>query len=96
VEGGVAWRTADLVGLRAFWSLRLDEIPPERSTISRRGAQSMWETHRAVFTWSLRALATADLVKGKTSDAIVQMAAHNANLIHHERGWVMRTVELTR
>ena len=44
----------------------LDEATPEHSTISRTRRLIDLETHRAVFTWILQVLATADLVKGKT------------------------------
>ena len=46
--------------------LGLDEVPPEHSTISRTRRRIDLETHRAVFTWILQILATADLIKGKT------------------------------
>src|SRR5512146_571870 len=65
-ERGIAWRTADSLALRGFLDLGLDEIPPEHSTISRTRRLIDLETHRAVFTWILQVLATADLVKGKT------------------------------
>src|SRR5512134_751111 len=65
-ERGIAWRTADSLALRGFLSLGLDEVPPEHSTISRTRRLIDLETHRAVFTWILQILATADLVKGKT------------------------------
>jgi transposase len=65
-ERGIAWRTADSLALRGFLGLGLDEIPPEHSTISRTRRLIDLETHRAVFTWILQILATADLVKGKT------------------------------
>src|SRR6266851_1175059 len=45
---------------------RLDEATPDHSTISRTRRLIDLETHRAVFTWILQVLATADLVKGKT------------------------------
>ena len=54
------WRCA------AFSRLGLDEATPEHSTISRTRRLIDLETHRAVFTWILQVLATADLVKGKT------------------------------
>ena len=44
----------------------LDEATPEHSTISRTRRLIDLETHRAVFTWILQVLATADLVQGKT------------------------------
>lgn len=65
-ERGIAWRTADSLALRGFLGLGLDEVPAEHSTISRTRRLIDLETHRAVFTWILQILATADLVKGKT------------------------------
>ena len=65
-ERGIAWRTADSLALRGFLGLGLDEVSPEHSTISRTRRLIDLETHRAVFTWILQILATADLVKGKT------------------------------
>ena len=65
-ERGIAWRTADSLALRGFLGLSLDEPPPEHSTISRTRRLIDLETHRAVFTWILQVLATADLVQGKT------------------------------
>ena len=65
-ERGIAWRTADSLALRGFLGLGLDEATPEHSTISRTRRLIDLETHRAVFTWVLQGLATADLVKGKT------------------------------
>jgi transposase len=65
-ERGIAWRTGDSLALRGFLGLGLDEVAPEHSTISRTRRLIDLETHRAVFTWILQVLATADLVKGKT------------------------------
>jgi transposase len=65
-ERGIAWRTADSLALRGFLGFGLAERPPEHSTISRTRRLIDVETHRAVFTWILQVLATADLVKGKT------------------------------
>jgi transposase len=65
-ERGIAWRTADSLALRGFLGLGLNEATPEHSTISRTRRLIDLETHRAVFTWILQVLATADLVKGKT------------------------------
>ena len=62
----LAWRPADSLALRGFLGLGLEEIPPEHSTISRTRRLIDLETHRAVFTWILQVLATADLIKGKT------------------------------
>ena len=65
-ERGIAWRTADSLALRGFLGLGLDEVPPEHSTISRTRRLIAVETHRAVFTWIVQVLATAQLGKGKT------------------------------
>jgi transposase len=65
-ERGIAWRTADSLALRGFLGLGLDEGPPEHSTISRTRRLIDLEAHRAVFTWILQVLATADLIKGRT------------------------------
>ena len=65
-ERGIAWRTADSLALRGFLGLGLEETPPEHSTISRTRRLIDLETHRAVFTWILQLLATAELVKGTT------------------------------
>jgi transposase len=65
-ERGIAWRTADSLALRGFLGLGLEEATPEHSTISRTRRLIDLETHRAVFTWILQVVATADLIKGKT------------------------------
>jgi transposase len=65
-ERGIAWRTADSLALRGFLGLGLEEMPPEHSTISRTRRLIDLEAHRAVFTWILQVLATADLIKGQT------------------------------
>ena len=46
--------------------LDLYETPPEHSTILRTRRLIDMKTHRAVFTWILPVLATADLIRGKT------------------------------
>jgi transposase len=67
---------------RPAWvlSLGLEEIPPEHSTISRTRRLIDVETHRAVFTWILQVLATANLVKGKTIGIDVTTLEANAGL----------------
>lgn len=65
-ERGIAWRTADSLALRGFLGLGLEEAPPEHSTISRTRRLIDLETHRAVFTWILQVLTTANLIKGQT------------------------------
>ena len=59
-ERGIAWRTTDSLAPRGFLGVGLDETPPEHSTISRTRRLIDLETHRAVFTWILQVLATAD------------------------------------
>jgi transposase len=65
-ERGIAWRAADSLALRDFLGVGLDQAPPDHSTISRTRRLIDLETHRAVFTWVLQCLSTANLVKGKT------------------------------
>ena len=65
-ERGIAWRAADSCALRDFIGVGLELAPPDHSTISRTRRLIDLETHRAIFTWVLQCLATADLVKGKT------------------------------
>ena len=65
-ERGIAWRAADSLALRDFLGVGLEMAPPDHSTISRTRRLIDLETHRAIFTWVLQYLATADLVKGKT------------------------------
>jgi transposase len=65
-ERAIAWRAADSFALRRYLDLELVEAPPDHSTISRTRRLIDVETHREVFTWILRQLAEAGLVKGKT------------------------------
>jgi transposase len=65
-ERAIAWRTGDSFSLRQFLDLELPEAPPDHSTISRTRRLIDLETHREVFTWMLKQLAEAGLVKGKT------------------------------
>jgi transposase len=65
-ERGIAWRTADSLGLRQFLGIGLDEDTPNHSTISRTRRLIDVETHRKVFVWVLGALADRGLLKGKT------------------------------
>jgi transposase len=65
-ERAIAWRAADSFALREFLRLGLPEAPPDHSTISRTRRPIDLETHQAVFTWMLKRLADAGLVKGKT------------------------------
>jgi len=65
-ERGIAWRTADSLGLRKFLGSGLDEQTPDHSTISRTRRLMDVETHRKVFFWILEVLRDRGLVKGKT------------------------------
>jgi transposase len=65
-ERGIAWRTADSLGLRRFLGIGLDEQTPDHSTISRTRRLIDVETHRKVFLWILELLRDQGLVKGKT------------------------------
>ena len=88
-ERGIAWRTADSLALRGFLGLGLEEPPPEHSTISRTRRLIDLETHRAVFTWILQVLATADLVKGTTIGIDATTLEANAalrSIVRHDSG----------
>ena len=65
-ERGIAWRTADSLGLRQYLGFGLDEKTPDHSTISRTRRLIDVETHRKVFLWVLGVLADRGLLKGKT------------------------------
>jgi transposase len=65
-ERGIAWRCADSLSLRSFLGIALDQGTPDHSTISRTRRLIDLETHQRVFTWILKVLAAADLIKGKT------------------------------
>src|SRR5882724_7981240 len=65
-ERGIAWRTADSLGLRQFLQIGLDESTPDHSTISRTRRLMDVETHRKIFFWILERLRDQGLVKGKT------------------------------
>ena len=65
-ERGIAWRTADSLGLRDFLGLTLTDAPPDHSTLSRTRRLIDVETHQEVFTWVLRRVGEAGLLKGKT------------------------------
>ena len=64
-ERGIAWRAEDSLSLRGFLGIGLTETPPDHSTISRTRRLIDLETHRQVFTWVLKVLADAGLLKGK-------------------------------
>jgi hypothetical protein len=61
-----AGRAADLLGIRAFLRIALDEIAPDHSTISRTRRLIDVETHRLVFVWLLEILAEQGLLRGRT------------------------------
>jgi transposase len=65
-ERGIAWRTADSLGLRQYLGFGLDEKTPDHSTISRTRRLIDVETHHKVFLWVLGVLADRGLLKGKT------------------------------
>jgi transposase len=65
-ERGIAWRTADSIGLRAFLKLGLADAVPNHSNLSRTRHRIDLETHQQVFDWVLAMLAKEGLLKGKT------------------------------
>jgi len=65
-ERGMAWRAQDSLALRRLLGLRLNDCPPDHSTISRTRRLIDLETHREVSTWALRLVAEKRLLKGQT------------------------------
>ncbi len=65
-ERGIAWRAADSLSLRRFIGIDLGKVAPDHSTISRTRRLISSETHREVFTWVLKVVAEAGLLRGKT------------------------------
>jgi transposase len=65
-ERGIAWRIADSLGLRRFVGYSLTDDTPDHSTLSRNRRLIDVETHQAVFTWVLKALAQEGLLKART------------------------------
>ena len=65
-ERGIAWRCADSLTLRQFLGYDLTEATPDHSSLTRIRQRMDLETHEAVFTWVLQALARGGLLKGKT------------------------------
>jgi transposase len=65
-ERGIAWRAADSLSLRRFIGIDLGKATPDHSTISRTRRLIPSETHREVFTWVLKVVAEAGLLRGKT------------------------------
>ena len=62
----ICWRVADSLALRPFLGYDLTQRTPDHSTLSRIPQRLPVEVHLEVFTWILRVLAKADLLKGKT------------------------------
>ena len=62
----ICWRVADSLALRPFLGYDLTQSTPDHSTLSRIRQRLPVEVHLEVFTWILRVLAKADLLKGKT------------------------------
>jgi transposase len=65
-ERGIAWRVADSLCLRQFLQIGLDEHTPDHVTISRTRRLMDEATHQEVFSWVLKRVARAGLLKGKT------------------------------
>ena len=65
-ERAMAWRVSDSLSVRAFLDYGPEEASPNHSTLSRTRRRINVETHHAVFTWVLKQLAKAGLVRGKT------------------------------
>ena len=69
-ERAIAWRVSDSASLRVFLEYDPEEAPPNHSTLSRTRRRIDVETHGEVFTWVLKQLAEAGLVKGRRSGSM--------------------------
>jgi len=65
-ERGIAWRTADSLGLRQFLGYALTDGTPDHSSLSYIRRRLPLEVHQQVFTNVLAILAKSKLLKGKT------------------------------
>ena len=64
-ERGIAYRVSDSLCLREFLGLSLEEQTPDHSTLSKTRRLMNLGTHKAVFRWVLKRLATEGLLSGK-------------------------------
>jgi transposase len=64
-ERGIAYRVSDSLSLREFLGMGLEEQTPDHSTLSKTRRRLNLGTHKAVFTWVLKRLATEGLLSGK-------------------------------
>ncbi len=65
-ERGIAWRCADSRTLGEFLGYGPKETTPEHSSLSKVRGRIDLETHREVFTWALKVVASSGLLRGKT------------------------------
>ena len=64
-ERGIAYRVSDSLSLREFLGLSLEEQTPDHSTLSKTRRLMNLGTHKALFRWVLKRLATEGLLSGK-------------------------------
>ena len=65
-ERGIAWRVSDSLSLREFLGFSVTEQTPDHSTVSRTRRLYTLESHKAVFRWCVRVLASAGLLEAQT------------------------------
>ncbi len=65
-ERAIDWRVSDSLALRPFLGYELTQSTPDHSTLSRIRQRLPVEVHEDVFTWILKVLSKAGLLKGKT------------------------------
>ena len=65
-ERGIAWRCSDSLTLRDFLGCPRKKRTPDHSSLSKTRQRLDLETHEEVFTWVLKCVAEAGLVKGRT------------------------------
>ena len=88
-ERAIAWRVSDSLSLRTFLDYGPEEASPNHSTLSRTRRRIDLETHGEVFTWVLKQLAKAGLVRGKTIGIDATTLEANAamrSLVHRDTG----------
>jgi transposase len=90
-ERGIAWQSADSLGLWRFVGIGLDEDTPDHTTISRTRGLIDLETHREVFGW---VRADRGLVKGKRIAIDATTSEANAamrSIVRRDTGKAMRS-----
>jgi transposase len=79
-ERGICWRCSDSLSLRQFLGLGMEERTPDHSSLSRIRNRLPLEVHEEAFTFSLRPLRKAGLLKGEAIGVDSSTVEANASL----------------